>query len=100
MTARSSTAIRVEISKARRYLADLEDEFLFALTNEMTAIKPPDSTAPEAVWMMPDEVAKRLRISERTVTRLISTGDLRCKKVGNQRRIHIDSLADYEARSR
>lgn len=46
------------------------------------------------------EVAERLGVSEQTVLRLITAGDLGAHKVGKQYRIDPQALADYLARAR
>lgn len=46
------------------------------------------------------EVAQRLGVSEQTVLRLITAGDLAAHKVGKQYRIAPDDLAAYLDRAR
>lgn len=42
-----------------------------------------------------DQAARLLGLSERTVRRLVSEGDLRAVEVGRLRRIHRDDLLEY-----
>jgi excisionase family DNA binding protein len=46
------------------------------------------------------DVANRLGVSEQTVLRLITAGDLGAHKVGKQYRIALEALADYLERTR
>lgn len=49
----------------------------------------------ESLMMSPQEVAMHLSISTDTVDRLIQKRQLKCKKVGGQKRIYRDSFKKY-----
>lgn len=50
-------------------------------------------------FMTPEEVADALRVSEKTVKRLLWKGDLRGAKVGGQWRVSISDYNDYIRRA-
>ena len=49
----------------------------------------------ETRFLTLEEVAKRLRVSTRTVVRLLSSGKLRANKIGSQWRISVDDYNEY-----
>lgn len=51
---------------------------------------------PEGALLTPEEVAKRLGVSVRTLNRRIEAKDLRPLWVGGQRRFSPQAVADYE----
>lgn len=46
--------------------------------------------------MTPKEVAERLNVSVRTVSRLVQAGEIRCLRIGKQRRFDPRAIAAYE----
>lgn len=52
----------------------------------------------ETKYYTPKEVAKLLRVNERTVLNLIAAGELKAHRVGRQYRISQEQLDEYLAR--
>ena len=50
---------------------------------------------PDPQFLTPKEIARALRVSEMTVSRLIRHGDIEAYKIGGQHRVSIPALKQY-----
>ena len=60
----------------------------------------PQTASKPTRLLTPPEAAAFLSISLRTLTRLVSAGDLPNVRIGGQRRFELELLLDYVARQR